>query len=66
MKKSNVKEILEVLDVRKQNIEYVYISYSTSTKLKFIDNKTIVRQVDLFENYVIFKISINIVNKLKH
>lgn len=69
MERSNVKRILnltKVLDVRGQNIEHVYMSHSTTIGLKFIDGKTIVRQVDQFKNYVIFKISMGIVDKLKH
>lgn len=42
----NVKEILKILNMREQNVEYVYISHNTTIKLKFIDDKIIVQQID--------------------
>lgn len=62
----SVEGILEVLDVRGQNVEHVYMSHSTTAGLKFIDGKTIVRQVGQLKNHVIFKIPVGIVDKLKH
>ncbi len=35
-------------------------------KLKFVDNKTIIQQAYKTSNYIIFKISIDIVDTLKH
>lgn len=35
-------------------------------ELKFIDDKTIVQQAYKIKMQIIFKISLNIVNKLKH
>jgi len=69
VERSSIERILnltKVLDIYKQNIEYIYISYSTTAEFKFINSKTIVQQVDQFKNYIIFKISVNIVNKLKY
>lgn len=61
-----ILDLTKVLDVRGQNIEHVYMSHSTTAGLKFIDGKTIVRQVGQFKNHVIFKIPVGIVDKLKH
>lgn len=56
----------KILDVRKQNVKHVYISYNNMIELKFIDDKTIVQQAYKIKMQIIFKISLNIVNKLKH
>jgi len=69
IEKSSVKKILQmtkILDVRKQNVKHVYISYNNMIELKFIDDKTIVQQAYKIKMQIIFKISLNIVNKLKH
>lgn len=47
-------------------MKYIYISYNNITKFKFINNKTIVQQTYKTKKQIIFKISFNIVNKLKH
>lgn len=47
-------------------MKYVYINHNNIIKLKFINDKTIVQQVYKTKKQIIFKISLNIVNKLKH
>jgi len=58
--------MIKVLDVCEQNVEHIYISYNNMAKLKFVDDKTIIRQAYKTSNYIIFKISIDIVDILKH
>jgi len=66
VERPSVEETLNILDVRGQNVEHVYMSHSTTAGLKFIDGKTIVRQAGQLQNHVIFKIPVGIVDKLKH
>lgn len=69
VEKSSVKKILQIakiLDVCEQNIKHVYMSYNDITRLKFINDKTIVQQAYKIKKQIIFKISLNIVDKLKH
>lgn len=42
------------------------MSHNDMTGLKFIDGKTIVQQAHKTKKQIIFKISLNIVDKLKH
>lgn len=68
----NIKKILQItkiLDICKQNVEHIYINYNNYnniTELKFINGKTIVQQAYKIKKQIIFKISLDIVNKLKY
>lgn len=69
VERPSVKKILQmtkILDVREQNVEHVYISHDNMIKLKFIDDKTIMQQAHKTKMQIIFKILLNIVDKLKH
>ncbi len=47
-------------------MEHIYISYNNIAKLKFVDDKTIIQQAYKTSNSIIVKISIDIVDTLKH
>jgi len=69
IEKSSIKKILQIakiLDIREQNVKYIYISYNNIAELKFIDSKTIVQQAYKTKKQIIFKISLDIVDKLKY
>lgn len=69
IEKSSVKKILQItkiLNVREQNVKHIYMSHNDITRLKFIDDKIIVQQTYKIKKQIIFKISFDIVNKLKH
>ncbi len=61
-----ILHIVQVLDIREQNVEHIYISYNGIAELKFIDGKTIVQQAYKTKKQIIFKISLGIVDKLKY
>ncbi len=69
VEKSSIKKILyiaQILNIREQNVKYIYISYNKITELKFINSKTIIQQIYKIKKQIIFKISLDIVDKLKY